>query len=104
MGAPTRVRRPSRRNARPTGRDAEAPTRRTGPIAAGLPLAAVAQSRRDAVDGEVDAALGAVVAIAGPVIDVEFPPSSLPELNSALEFQVEIEGRTQTVLAEKHSR
>ncbi|NDE66920.1 MAG: hypothetical protein EBX51_07055, partial [Acidimicrobiia bacterium] len=29
---------------------------------------------------------GRVVAIAGPVIDVEFPRGSLPELNRALEF------------------
>jgi F-type H+/Na+-transporting ATPase subunit beta len=43
---------------------------------------------------------GRVVAIAGPVIDVEFPPSALPELNTALEFQVEVEGKSQTVLAE----
>jgi len=28
---------------------------------------------------------GRVVAIAGPVIDVEFPPNALPELNSAIE-------------------
>ena len=34
----------------------------------------------------------AVVGIAGPVIDVEFPPSSLPELNMAVEFEVEIGG------------
>src|SRR5687767_5795035 len=43
---------------------------------------------------------GRVVAIAGPVIDVEFPPAQLPELNHAVEFEVEIEGRTQTILAE----
>ena len=43
---------------------------------------------------------GRVVAIAGPVIDVEFPLSSLPELNSALSFEIEIDGDTQTVLAE----
>ncbi len=47
-----------------------------------------------------EAATGRVVAIAGPVIDVEFPPASLPELNTALEFQVEIEGVTNTILAE----
>lgn len=35
---------------------------------------------------------GRVVAIAGPVIDVEFPRGSLPELNNALEFEVTIEG------------
>ena len=43
---------------------------------------------------------GRVVAIAGPVIDVEFPPSALPELNTAVEFDVTIEGETQKVLAE----
>jgi F-type H+-transporting ATPase subunit beta len=43
---------------------------------------------------------GRVVAIAGPVIDVEFPPNALPELNTAIEFQVTIEGVQQTVLAE----
>ena len=43
---------------------------------------------------------GRVVAIAGPVIDVEFPPSALPELNTAVEFEVTIEGVTQKVLAE----
>lgn len=43
---------------------------------------------------------GRVVGIAGPVIDVEFPPNALPELNTALEFDVEIEGRTQRILAE----
>ncbi len=47
-----------------------------------------------------EGATGRVVAIAGPVIDVEFPPASLPELNTALEFQVEIEGVTNTILAE----
>ena len=43
---------------------------------------------------------GRVVGIAGPVIDVEFPPSALPELNTAVEFEVEIEGESQKVLAE----
>jgi F-type H+/Na+-transporting ATPase subunit beta len=43
---------------------------------------------------------GRVVGIAGPVIDVEFPMSALPELNAAVEFDVEIEGETQKVLAE----
>ncbi|QRN79079.1 MAG: F0F1 ATP synthase subunit beta, partial [Nocardiopsis sp. BM-2018] len=43
---------------------------------------------------------GRVVGIAGPVIDVEFPRGSLPELNAAIEFDVELEGTTITVLAE----
>ena len=43
---------------------------------------------------------GRVVGIAGPVIDVEFPRGALPELNSALEFTVQIEGKDVKVLAE----
>ena len=43
---------------------------------------------------------GRVVAIAGPVVDVEFPPHSLPELNMAVEMDLELEGRTVTVTAE----
>jgi F-type H+-transporting ATPase subunit beta len=43
---------------------------------------------------------GRVVAIAGPVVDVEFPPHSLPEINMAVEMDLELEGRTITVTAE----
>jgi F-type H+-transporting ATPase subunit beta len=43
---------------------------------------------------------GQVVAIAGPVIDVQFPRGYLPELNSAIEFDIEVNGKTTTVLAE----
>ncbi|MEM8620857.1 MAG: F0F1 ATP synthase subunit beta [Actinomycetota bacterium] len=43
---------------------------------------------------------GRVVGIAGPVIDVEFPPGALPELNHALEFSVTLEGEEIKVLAE----
>lgn len=43
---------------------------------------------------------GKVVAIAGPVIDAEFPPDSLPEINTALEFDVTVDGATQAVKAE----
>ena len=43
---------------------------------------------------------GRVVAIAGPVIDVEFPRGSLPELNSAIQFEINHEGTTTVVLAE----
>ena len=45
-------------------------------------------------------ATGRVVAIAGPVIDVEFPPHSLPEINGAVEVDVILEGETQTITAE----
>ena len=44
---------------------------------------------------------GRVVAIAGPVVDVEFPQQSLPEINHAVEMDIEIEGTAQvTVTAE----
>ncbi len=43
---------------------------------------------------------GRVVGIAGPVIDVEFPRGSLPELNNAIEFDIELDGTRITVLAE----
>ncbi|HUC04738.1 MAG TPA: F0F1 ATP synthase subunit beta [Acidimicrobiales bacterium] len=43
---------------------------------------------------------GRVVAIAGPVIDVEFPPHALPEINHAVAFDVELDGVTNTITAE----
>ena len=43
---------------------------------------------------------GRVVAIAGPVVDVEFPPHALPEINFAVEMDLELEGKTLTVTAE----
>src|ERR1700683_3829151 len=43
---------------------------------------------------------GRVVAIAGPVIDVEFPPHALPEINHAVEFSIDLDGETHTVAAE----
>ncbi len=43
---------------------------------------------------------GRVVAIAGPVVDVEFPSDALPEINLALEMEIELEGGTITVVAE----
>ncbi len=43
---------------------------------------------------------GRIVAIAGPVVDVEFPPDGLPEINTALQFDVELEGQKVTITAE----
>ncbi|MEM9651705.1 MAG: F0F1 ATP synthase subunit beta, partial [Actinomycetota bacterium] len=43
---------------------------------------------------------GRIVAIAGPVVDIEFPPGALPEINSAVEFDVTVDGETTTVMAE----
>jgi F-type H+-transporting ATPase subunit beta len=43
---------------------------------------------------------GKVVAIAGPVVDVEFPRDALPEINTALQMDLEVEGNKVTVTAE----
>src|SRR6476659_6070367 len=43
---------------------------------------------------------GRVVAIAGPVVDVEFPPDALPEINFAVEMDAELEGETIVITAE----
>ena len=43
---------------------------------------------------------GRIVAVAGPVVDVEFPPDALPEINTALELDFELEGEKITVVAE----
>ena len=43
---------------------------------------------------------GRVVAIYGPVVDAEFPPDSLPEINHAVEMTIELEGESIVVTAE----
>ncbi|OFW66292.1 MAG: F0F1 ATP synthase subunit beta [Actinobacteria bacterium RBG_16_68_21] len=43
---------------------------------------------------------GRIVRVAGPVVDVEFPPDAMPEIYDAIEFEVTVEGATQTVVAE----
>ncbi|MEY2424743.1 MAG: F-type H+/Na+-transporting ATPase subunit beta [Actinomycetota bacterium] len=43
---------------------------------------------------------GRIVAIVGPVVDVEFPPDGLPELHGALSFDVTVDGKTSSIVAE----
>ncbi len=43
---------------------------------------------------------GRVVAIAGPVVDVEFPPDAVPEINFAIEMEIELEGDAVRIVAE----
>jgi F-type H+-transporting ATPase subunit beta len=43
---------------------------------------------------------GRVVAIAGPVIDAEFPPDAIPEINHALSMTITLEGQEIEVRAE----
>ncbi|MEX1006767.1 MAG: F0F1 ATP synthase subunit beta [Acidimicrobiia bacterium] len=50
--------------------------------------------------GAKDLKDGRVVAIAGPVVDVEFPPDGLPEIDMAVEMDAEIEGEKITITAE----
>ncbi len=52
------------------------------------------------VSAEKETRTGRVVAISGPVVDVEFPPDSLPDINSAVEMDIELEGQRTTVMAE----
>ena len=53
-----------------------------------------------ATDVETTLKDGRIVAIVGPVVDVEFPPDALPEINFALEFDIETDQATITVTAE----
>ncbi len=43
---------------------------------------------------------GRIVKVAGPVVDVEFPAEALPEINTALEVDIEIGDEERTVLCE----
>ena len=43
---------------------------------------------------------GRIISIAGPVIDVEFPPDSLPEINTALRIDYHLEGNPLSMVAE----
>lgn len=43
---------------------------------------------------------GRVVAIAGPVVDVEFPPDAIPEINTAVEMDAELDGAKVTITGE----
>jgi F-type H+-transporting ATPase subunit beta len=43
---------------------------------------------------------GRVVRVIGPVVDVDFPPGQLPEINYALEVQRTLDGETTTIVCE----
>jgi len=43
---------------------------------------------------------GRIVKVAGPVVDVEFPPNELPEINFAVEFDVTVDGVSSKVVGE----
>ncbi len=52
------------------------------------------------VDVKEAQSVGRITKVAGPVVDVEFPPDGLPELNHALEIEFTLGGETRTVIAE----
>ena len=43
---------------------------------------------------------GRVARVIGPVVDVEFPPGELPEINTALTVEVTLGGQTTTITCE----
>src|SRR6266536_3786850 len=43
---------------------------------------------------------GRVVRVIGPVVDVDFPPGELPEINTALRLERTLEGETTTIVCE----
>src|SRR6266542_450520 len=45
-------------------------------------------------------ASGRVARVIGPVVDVDFPPGQLPEINYALEVQRTLDGETTTIVCE----
>jgi F-type H+/Na+-transporting ATPase subunit beta len=49
---------------------------------------------------EATNAEGRILAVVGPVIDVEFPPDALPEINTALKFDRELDGDSKILTAE----
>ena len=52
------------------------------------------------VGSGAERAEGRVVAIAGPVVDVEFPPGNLPEINFAVALEIETDGKKEKIMAE----
>src|SRR5207237_10125702 len=43
---------------------------------------------------------GRVVRVIGPVVDVDFPPDQLPEINFALQVERTLDGETSTIVCE----
>ncbi|HKJ55522.1 MAG TPA: F0F1 ATP synthase subunit beta [Nitriliruptoraceae bacterium] len=53
-----------------------------------------------AVNTSTSVGEGRIIRVTGPVIDVEFPPGDLPEINNALKFDREVAGETTLLTAE----
>src|SRR5437867_1496929 len=50
--------------------------------------------------GNGEGSNGRVVRVIGPVVDVDFPPDQLPEINTALEVERTLDGETMTIVCE----
>src|SRR5437773_7574593 len=53
-----------------------------------------------AEEGNGQKVTGRVVRVIGPVVDVDFPPDRLPEINFALEVERTLDGETTTIVCE----
>ncbi len=51
-------------------------------------------------DNETKLKEGRVVAIAGPVVDIEFPHDAIPEINHAVQMTIDVGGESVVVTAE----
>src|SRR6266487_1041946 len=47
-----------------------------------------------------DRAHGRIVRVIGPVVDVDFPPDQLPEINTAIEVERTLDGETSMIVCE----
>ncbi len=56
--------------------------------------------QEDGGDGARELKDGKVVAVAGPVMDVEFPPDAIPDINNALELEIDQDEKTVKIVAE----
>ncbi|MBY5163356.1 F0F1 ATP synthase subunit beta [Salsipaludibacter albus] len=61
-------------------------------------MADTAVTTTDPTDGAVGE--GRIIRVTGPVIDVEFPPGDMPDINNALTFDRTVEGETRMLTAE----
>src|SRR5881392_4264976 len=53
-----------------------------------------------AESGNGEGSNGRVVRVIGPVVDVDFPPDQLPEINTAIEVERTLDGETSTIVCE----
>src|SRR2546428_12278474 len=51
-------------------------------------------------EGSGQKVTGRVVRVIGPVVDVDFPPDRLPEINTALEIDRTLDGEISTIVCE----